>query len=170
MPHLIVTAGNDQHLRIWDARHLSKIQPRAIDKIAQPDPIVKKESEDGDVMPRLPTNPTSSIPFEQVDKYQSSAKGKGLLRASYQHGKSCSSAYWDPWGRRILTTSYDDRLRGEASTGCHGERNSLQCGASTPSRSCSTRLFRPLTSSRPRPTLTTARPVAGSRFCAPTGH
>lgn len=116
MPHLIVTAGNDQHLRIWDARHLSKIQPRATDRLASPDPIVKKEGENGDVKPRLPTYPTSSIPYEQIDKYQSSAKGKGLLRASYQHGKSCSSAYWDPWGRRILTTSYDDRLRGEPRT------------------------------------------------------
>lgn len=91
---------------------MSKIQPRAIDNIV-PHPSVKKEGED--IEPTLLTHPTSSIPYEQVDKYQSSAKGKGLLRASYQHRKSCSAAYWDPWGRRILTTSYDDNLRSERS-------------------------------------------------------
>ena len=61
--------------------------------------------------PKLNTYPTSNIGNEKISNYQSSAKGKGLLRAAYQHGKSCSAAYWDPWGRRILTTSYDDKLR-----------------------------------------------------------
>jgi len=112
MPHLVVTAGNDQHLRIWDVRHLAKIQPRAVDRLSPP-----AESKDlnGDPKPRFDTRPTSDIPYEQVDHHLSSAKGKGLLRASYQHGKSCSAAYWDPWGRRILSTSYDDKLRGESS-------------------------------------------------------
>ena len=109
MPHLVVTAGNDQHLRIWDVRHMSKIQPRAVDRLTPP-PDVKGEGED--VKPHFDTHPTSVIPNEMVERHVSSAKGKGMLRASYQHGKSCSSAYWDPWGRRILTTSYDDKLRG----------------------------------------------------------
>ncbi len=37
----------------------------------------------------------------------------GMMKAEYAHGKSCSSAYWDNWGRHLLTTSYDDRLRSE---------------------------------------------------------
>ncbi len=38
---------------------------------------------------------------------------ESLSRGEYAHGKSCSSAYWDNWGGRLLTTSYDDRLRSE---------------------------------------------------------
>lgn len=33
--------------------------------------------------------------------------------ADYEHGHACSSAYWDPSGRHLLTSSYDDRLRSE---------------------------------------------------------
>ena len=106
MPHLLVTAGNDQHLRIWDTRHLSHLNPRSTEVLTPP-PTAKTE----DGKPRVDTYPTSSIGSEKVNNYMSSAKGKGLLRASYQHGKSCSAAYWDPWGRRVLTTSYDDKLR-----------------------------------------------------------
>jgi hypothetical protein len=66
---------------------------------------------DEESKPKFNTHPTSNIGNEKVANYQASSKGKGLLRAAYQHGKSCSAAYWDPWGRRILTTSYDDKLR-----------------------------------------------------------
>jgi WD40 repeat protein len=105
-PHLLVTAGNDQHLRIWDTRHFSRLNPRSTE-VMTPAPSSPGE----DIKPRINTYPTSSIENEKISNYQSSTKGKGLLRASYQHGKSCSAAYWDPWGRRILTTSYDDTLR-----------------------------------------------------------
>lgn len=107
MPHLLVTAGNDQHLRIWDTRHFSHLNPRATEVLTPP-PTAKSENGESS---RINTFPTSSIGSEKVNSYLSSSKGKGLLRASYQHGKSCSAAYWDPWGRRILTTSYDDNLR-----------------------------------------------------------
>lgn len=107
MSHLLVTAGNDQHLRIWDTRHFSHLNPRSTE-VHSPPPTTKNE--DGKP-PRIDTYPSSTIESEKVNNYRSSSKGKGLQRASYQHGKSCSSAYWDPWGRRILTTSYDDKLR-----------------------------------------------------------
>ncbi|WVW86016.1 hypothetical protein I302_108054 [Kwoniella bestiolae CBS 10118] len=101
MPHLIVTAGNDQHLRLWDVRALSSIKPGSL-----PSPVTDTNGDaDND------THITSETPYEEVSKYMQSKKGQGLLRASWQHGKSCSSAYWDPWGRRVLTTSYDDKLR-----------------------------------------------------------
>ena len=35
--------------------------------------------------------------------------------ASFEHGKACSSAYWDPSGTRLLSTSYDNLVRGESS-------------------------------------------------------
>lgn len=112
MPHLLVTAGNDQHLRIWDTRHLRKLTAKAAETLLPP----KREQEDGKTY--LDTYCESSIPFERVQSYMEGKSGKGLLRASYQHGKSCSAAYWDPFGRRILTTSYDDKLRSK----CHADR------------------------------------------------
>lgn len=111
-PHLLVTAGNDQHLRIWDTRHFSRLNPRSTEVMTPPpSPKKVKGDPDEDNKPRLNTYPTSNIGNEKVSSYQTSPKGRGLLRAAYQHGKSCSAAYWDPWGRRILTTSYDDKLR-----------------------------------------------------------
>ena len=115
-PHLLLTAGNDQHLRIWDTRHFSRLNPRSTEVITPPPTPkrIKTESED-ESKPKFNTYPTSNIGNEKVANYQASSKGKGLLRAAYQHGKSCSAAYWDPWGRRILTTSYDDKLRSTSS-------------------------------------------------------
>ncbi|WVO12493.1 hypothetical protein L204_100093 [Cryptococcus depauperatus] len=102
MPHLVCTAGNDQHVRIWDTRYLLSI---AINFLPTPPPTAT----DGFDLPE--TNPTHETDYDAIVKYLGSAKGRGLMRAKWQHGKSCSSAYWDPWGRRILTTSYDDNLR-----------------------------------------------------------
>lgn len=31
----------------------------------------------------------------------------------YEHSKACSSSYWDRSGTKVLTTSYDDQIRGE---------------------------------------------------------
>lgn len=33
--------------------------------------------------------------------------------ASYEHGKAVTSAYFDPSGRHLVTTCYDDKIRGE---------------------------------------------------------
>jgi hypothetical protein len=117
MPNLLVTAGNDQNLRIWDVRHLPRYSPSPTEDI-KPSPRTRKS------LPSPPpsakpdggmsnTIPDTTIPYEEVETFANGAKGKGLMRASFKHGKSCSAAYWDPWGRRILTTSYDDKLRSE---------------------------------------------------------
>lgn len=58
------------------------------------------------------TFPLGSVSSDDVVEHAASKSGKGLLRGVWKHGKSCSSAYWDPWGGRVLTTSYDDHLRG----------------------------------------------------------
>ncbi|THH08660.1 hypothetical protein EW146_g8923 [Bondarzewia mesenterica] len=47
----------------------------------------------------------------RVAKFLSSKNGKSTLRADWPHGKSVSSAYWDPRGRTVVSTSYDDTLR-----------------------------------------------------------
>ena len=48
--------------------------------------------------------------YETVQDFMGSTRGRGLMRAEFQHGKSCSSAYWDPRGRSIVSTSYDDSV------------------------------------------------------------
>lgn len=113
MPHLICTAGNDQHVRIWDTRHLFSISSNLVPSAA----AIEEEEEGTSTLSgqssSLPhdTHPTRESDYSTVTSYLASPRGKGLMRAKWQHGKSCSSAYWDPWGRRILTTSYDDHLR-----------------------------------------------------------
>ena len=109
MPYLLVTAGNDQNLRIWDTRHLLCINPKAAEILTPPN----SANDESATASHTDTNPTSTVGYDKVSHHMTSAKGKGLLRASLQHGKSCSAAYWDPWGRRVLTTSYDDKLRSE---------------------------------------------------------
>ena len=42
--------------------------------------------------------------------------------ASFEHGKACSSAYFDPSGNHLLSTSYDDYVRGTYSIMHRGNR------------------------------------------------
>jgi hypothetical protein len=48
---------------------------------------------------------------ESLNEFMGSKKGGGTMRGEYQHNKSATAAYWDPRGRQIVSTSYDDRLR-----------------------------------------------------------
>ena len=52
---------------------------------------------------------------EKLEKYTSWPTGKDTLLAEWPHNKSVSAAYWDPRGRSILSTSYDDNLRSKSS-------------------------------------------------------
>ena len=54
---------------------------------------------------------TVDFDFDVVNNFIESAKGKGTLRGEHEHEKSASSAFWDPYGRQIVSTSYDDTLR-----------------------------------------------------------
>ncbi|KAL7415987.1 WD40-repeat-containing domain protein [Mrakia frigida] len=112
-PWLVCTAGNDQHVRIWDVRHLSKINPTSSASIpAAEEPLAAAEGEAAVAEEEIvETWPTANILGEQIKAYAATEKGKGLVQGVWRHGKSCSSAVWDPWGRRLLTTSYDDSLR-----------------------------------------------------------
>lgn len=55
------------------------------------------------------------VDYDEVTEWMKDKKdGKpSTLRGSWTHGFSVSSAYWDPSGTRILSTCYDDHLRGE---------------------------------------------------------
>lgn len=53
--------------------------------------------------------------YDELSKYLESKKGQGLLRGQFPHGYSVTSASWDASGRRIVSTSYDDAIRGTPS-------------------------------------------------------
>ncbi|KAG1756714.1 WD40-repeat-containing domain protein [Suillus paluster] len=83
-PHFLLTASNSRLLKVWDSRKLQKI-----------------------------ASATGPHQFSQdaVEEFVESKKGEGTVRGEFAHGKSVSSAYWDPRGRGIVSTSYDDTIR-----------------------------------------------------------
>ncbi|KAJ8078833.1 hypothetical protein PM082_013116 [Marasmius tenuissimus] len=83
-PHFLATASLSRHMKIWDVRKLQTLKAKS-----------------------------STLEFEHeiVQEYVDSPKGAGCLRADWRHDKSVSSAYWDPRGRSVVSTSYDDALR-----------------------------------------------------------
>ncbi|KAL4253869.1 WD repeat-containing DNA damage-binding protein [Abortiporus biennis] len=86
--HFILTASNSRVLKVWDTRSLADI----------------KHSK------HQATNPMD-FDSEVIEGFISSKQGKTCLRGNWQHGKSVSSAYWDPRGRGIVSTCYDDSIR-----------------------------------------------------------
>ncbi|KAL0565950.1 hypothetical protein V5O48_016065 [Marasmius crinis-equi] len=83
-PHFLATASLSRAMKIWDVRKLQSLGSKSS---------------------------TVEFDHETVQEYVDSAKGAGCLRAEWRHDKSVSSAYWDPRGRSVVTTSYDDALR-----------------------------------------------------------
>jgi hypothetical protein len=87
--------------RIWDTRHLDSIP-------SEPFPTLTAASDhDRSLYPD-----TMSEWNEHVYPAMQKKKHAGLLRTESPHEKSCSAAFWDPTGRKVLTTCYDDRIRG----------------------------------------------------------
>lgn len=56
-------------------------------------------------------HPLFEADFDTVQEFIKSKPGRGSILAQYAHGQSASSAYWDPSGRHIVSTSYDNFLR-----------------------------------------------------------
>ncbi|CAL1704956.1 unnamed protein product [Somion occarium] len=81
--HLILTASNSRVLRVWDTRKLAVIESKH----------------------------RSNVDDHAINRFLKSKDGKNCLRGEWSHGKSVSSAYWDPRGRGIVSTSYDDKIR-----------------------------------------------------------
>ncbi|KAJ9095093.1 hypothetical protein QFC20_006743 [Naganishia adeliensis] len=95
-----INPSNDRTMRIWDTRHLDSIP-------SEPFPTLTAPSDhDRSLYPD-----TMSEWNEHVYPAMQKKKHAGLLRTESPHDKSCSAAFWDPSGRRVLTTCYDDRIR-----------------------------------------------------------
>ncbi|KAJ3564049.1 hypothetical protein NP233_g8544 [Leucocoprinus birnbaumii] len=93
-PSFILTASNNRTLKVWDVRKLQTLV-----------------SELSDSSGKAKAAEPAEYDYEVVTQFTASKRGSGLLRGEWPHDKSCSSAYWDPRGRQIVSTSYDDTLR-----------------------------------------------------------
>lgn len=51
------------------------------------------------------------INSDVIEEFGQTKKGKCTMRGEWKHGKSVTAGYWDPHGRRIVSTSYDDTIR-----------------------------------------------------------
>ncbi|EPQ58018.1 WD40 repeat-like protein [Gloeophyllum trabeum ATCC 11539] len=110
-PQYLLTASNSRALRLWDARKLQTFSGVAEGALLTPPPSSPVPAS----RIRGATTDDRAGPeehgAEEVEQFLKSKRGKGCLRAEWVHGKSVSSAYWDPRGRSIVSTSYDDTLR-----------------------------------------------------------
>ncbi|KAJ9107818.1 hypothetical protein QFC19_002724 [Naganishia cerealis] len=122
-PSLICTASNDRTMRIWDTRHLQSIRshpflPAQILSKSTEDVATEEKPAEDDKAHLYSTGHSPSL-YPTVESAwdddiypaMQTKKHAGLLRTESDHEKSCSAAYWDPAGRRVLTTCYDDRIR-----------------------------------------------------------
>jgi WD repeat-containing protein 76 len=60
----------------------------------------------------------TEVEWSFVSEYLEKNKDSPLLRGEWRHDKSVSAAYWDPRGRSIVSTSYDDNLRCKLDVWC----------------------------------------------------
>ncbi|KAF9053743.1 WD40 repeat-like protein [Hymenopellis radicata] len=101
-PNFLVTASNSRALRIWDVRNLQKMVLDVTDKPA---------SSSASLMEKWAWH-------KKLDPPQTDAEASPIEFArawcppgEWRHDKSVSSAYWDPRGKSIVSTSYDDAIR-----------------------------------------------------------
>ena len=88
-------------------------------------PLRSAPNSPGPATPRSPSKRKSreasvfahpnEVDSEAIDKLLATKRGQSTMRAHWVHGKSVSSAYWDPRGRSIVSTCYDDTIRRELS-------------------------------------------------------
>jgi len=104
-PQFLLTASNNRTLRVWDTRKLATIGGASDPTSPSSSPTRKRQASSST------TADPSVFDYETTQAFYKSKQGHGLLRAEWSHDKSVSSAYWDPRGRSIVSTSYDDNIR-----------------------------------------------------------
>jgi hypothetical protein len=57
------------------------------------------------------------IDYDSFQSFIDSADGPVTIRGDWKHTKAVTSSFWDPSGRRIVSTCYDDKLRGDCDLG-----------------------------------------------------
>ncbi|KAI0362290.1 WD40 repeat-like protein [Trametes cingulata] len=107
-PYFLVTASNSRELKVWDARMLETLSSRSLRSLPNSPSSSRSPSKGRDNSVLAPPNEVDS---ESIEKLLATKKGQSTMRARWLHNKSVSSAYWDPRGRSIVSTSYDDTIR-----------------------------------------------------------
>ncbi|KAH9945953.1 WD40 repeat-like protein [Epithele typhae] len=104
-PYFLVTASNNRDLTVWDTRMLIDLDGTAPSAPANESPR-KGKAKAVDVV----TFP-KEVEAEAITELLDAPSGLSVKRARWSHNKAVSAAYWDPRGRSIVSTSYDDTLR-----------------------------------------------------------
>jgi hypothetical protein len=60
---------------------------------------------------QAPPNGILELNLQDVEELDKAKGGTATLRADFKHEKAVTSAHWDPRGRSIASTCYDDVLR-----------------------------------------------------------
>ncbi|CAG7846133.1 DNA damage-binding protein CMR1 {ECO:0000250/UniProtKB:Q12510} [Serendipita indica DSM 11827] len=105
----LLASSNDRTLKLWDTRQL----------LAMPKPKATRSSSfdvNAAIVEPLETDydDVSEWMKESTSKKGSKSQSTGhtgTLRGHWAHGFSVTSAYWDPSGTKIVSISYDDKLR-----------------------------------------------------------
>lgn len=99
VPHLLLSSSNNRTLRMWDSRYLQKVELSTEDDGSD----IKSDQDDGRVFEST---------WEDVQHYLDTNNGPKCLWGEWKHRQSVTSAFWDVTGHRVVSTSYDDTVRG----------------------------------------------------------
>ncbi|TFK86915.1 WD40 repeat-like protein [Polyporus arcularius HHB13444] len=117
-PYFLVTASNSRELKVWDTRMLETLgarslrsAPNSVGSGSPRSPSKSTPSKSKSDTPSVVLGAPNLVDKGAVDKLLETKRGQTTMRARWLHGKSVSSAYWDPRGRSIVSTSYDDTIR-----------------------------------------------------------
>ncbi|KAI0709427.1 WD40 repeat-like protein [Earliella scabrosa] len=111
-PYFLVTASNSRELKVWDTRMLETLSGRALRSApSSPGPSSPRSPSKRKGKPASVITLPTEVDSEAIEKLVATKRGQSTVRASWTHGKSVSAAYWDPRGRSIVSTSYDDTIR-----------------------------------------------------------
>ncbi|KAI0831479.1 WD40 repeat-like protein [Trametes gibbosa] len=105
-PYFLVTASNSRELKVWDTRMLETLSGRSLRSAPNSPSRTPPKGKDSSFL-TLP----NEVDSEAIEKLLATKRGQSTMRAGWMHNKSVSSAYWDPRGRSIVSTSYDDTIR-----------------------------------------------------------
>ncbi|KAI1794521.1 WD40 repeat-like protein [Ganoderma leucocontextum] len=110
--YFLVTASNTRDLKVWDTRMLETLSGRSRRSAPNsPGPSTPRSPSKRQARSATAFAHPTEVDTEDIEKLAATKRGESTVRARWAHGKSVSSAYWDPRGRSIVSTSYDDTIR-----------------------------------------------------------
>jgi len=102
--------------RVWDVWQMQKV-------LVHPFFVLVRNLPRSHMREQAPHSGVLELELEDVEKLDKTKGCTTTLRAKWKHEKSVTAAYWDPRGRSIVSTSYNNVLRSTSSF--HRESPSL---------------------------------------------